>query len=266
MYDAATREFDVFAPLTLMKGGRTADEPRRLEGLASDEKRDLQGESVVQDSLDISYLKRRGCVLWNHKDDPGSIIGACAEAEIKPEGLWVAGDLFPASAGIEKANDAWKLAQAFKSLPGSRRLGWSIHGAIEKRDPDHPGKIIRAVVYHLALTHEPVNPRSYALPALAKALSAAQGGDEEPLERTLTAGSNPAHAALALENLSGQITSTLWGDCTRPDKCYDARLLYKGGWRGMLEHLQVCKGLGRTDAENFVTLLRANFGGLATLH
>lgn len=56
-----------------------------IEGIASTEDKDQQGEIVMQDKMDCSYLLEKGYLNWNHSHSPEDQIGKPLEV-IKMEG------------------------------------------------------------------------------------------------------------------------------------------------------------------------------------
>lgn len=155
--------FDI--PLEITKG-KTEDE-WRIRGKASDERQDLQGEIVRQNSLDISALKEgRGLLNWDHKDGPINTIGVIDEAEIKEDGLHIAGYLFK---NHDQAKATYDILRSLKSTD-KRRLGLSIEGKILKRS-GIDGRIISAArIEKVAVTFSPVNTSAYC--ELVKSLTA----------------------------------------------------------------------------------------------
>src|SRR5574337_902337 len=71
-----------------------------LQGIASDESKDLDGQIMLADGLDISYLLNRGYVNWHHapsKGMPSAVIGEPIEAKIVNEpkkGLFIKAKLY----------------------------------------------------------------------------------------------------------------------------------------------------------------------------
>ncbi len=220
-------------------------EHRILRGLASCEDRDLQNEVVVQKGIDLMPFLERGYINYDHKGTPIGRPLTCAlvEAEKHPvlvkSGCGVSGvalyaecELWPSAMEHRGADEAWATAQA-ANLTG-RPFGYSIEGKAFQRDGD---KITRSELRHLALTHQPVQQKSFALAELVK---------------SMTLG---AMAPTLLENLNGRITSILWGDSPCQKGCYDARGKFKKGREGALEHLTTCKGNTLEDSVSFLKSL-----------
>lgn len=148
-----TRNFKFSVPLDLIKAD---DKGWHVSGLASTEDKDLQGEIVRQDGLDISALKAgRGFFNYEHRHNPEDLVGCIEDAEVKPEGLFVKGYLF------KEHKRAQALAQIMQSLKKghNKRVQLSIEGKVRERAGDSVLK--RAKVEHVAITFEPVNSKTY---------------------------------------------------------------------------------------------------------
>ncbi len=153
--------------MPLRKAGLDADGKRWIEGIASDEGEDLQGEKVVQKGLDLDYFARHGFFNWDHQDvvavkSAGGAerlaigkIGEPTVARVTPDGLYVRGFLYH---GNPLADAAWELAQSLETSGASRRLGFSIQGKTLRKQGNH---IEKAWIQDIAITPAPVNPRTY---------------------------------------------------------------------------------------------------------
>jgi hypothetical protein len=174
--DATFEVFVPVSPLAKAESGATRDgkpAPRRvLEGIASSESKDQQGEVIIQAGIDFRPLLEKGFINWNHSHAPKDQIGQPLEAVVLNQGptdvpaLFLRGFLYEDHRG---ADEAWELLVAMDKARqaghGRRQMGWSVEGGVVLRD----GKTLaRSVVRHMALTHEPVNTDTYAKAALAK--------------------------------------------------------------------------------------------------
>jgi hypothetical protein len=131
----------------LWKSTSAASDDRVIEGLASLDIRDHQGEIVHPDRLDLEYLLKKGKINWHHGSDPGDQIGTVTDYKvgkvrnIVPEryhwrlkpyldntGLWIRGRL---KKGLKKAEDAWT---DISSNPLDHGLGFSVQGKAERRN------------------------------------------------------------------------------------------------------------------------------------
>ncbi len=152
---AKERDFSFWMPI---KEISKAGEAPRIGGIASDEDTpDLQGEKVLIDGLDISYLTQRGTFNWDHGKDPGDIIGEIdiARKEIGDQKqLYVEGFLYPK---VKKAQEVMDLLHSIDSSKSDRKLGLSLEGRIKERD-GADGKVVKkAWLRNVAVTYHPIN-------------------------------------------------------------------------------------------------------------
>lgn len=147
---------------------------RIIEGIASTEAEDQQGEIVLQDKMDCSYLLEKGYLNWNHSHAPEDQIGKPLEV-IKMEGgpetpNQRACTFFRALLleGVPRAEAVWNLAKSLEDSRGmgnERSLGFSVEGGVRLRQGNI---LVETVVRHMAATHEPVNAQSIARCVMAK--------------------------------------------------------------------------------------------------
>lgn len=224
-------DFTFYMPL--MKSENTSDEDDRLiRGMASCEEMDAQGEVVLQKGMDCSPALKSGFLNWDHMPGPENLIGIPVKIEIadiqnhpimqksglKGVGCYAEGKLLT---GHPRADAVWSLLRSLKGT--ERQLAWSIQGSVLERSGRGNSVLTRSVIRHLAITHQPVQTRSFA--EIAKSLTTAIA------------------APLALENIdAGPMPSRemLYGKCI--DSHYSKSGVFKGGLKGALEHLMVCKG------------------------
>lgn len=154
--------FDVWVPnvvevLDVQKAG--GDDPELthpIQGWASTEDLDRQGEIVVAKGLDFTEFTNWGWYNNNHKQDPWDVLGYPRLARLeKGTRWWTEGNLIP---GYPPADKLWDLGKSLKKGNAPRRLGMSIEGKVVQRDGRN--KILRANVRHVALTASPVNTSS----------------------------------------------------------------------------------------------------------
>lgn len=172
--------FQFHIPLEpLHKGGSASTGRMRIGGIVSTEDRDQDGERILKTALDFGPFNRCGFFNDNHsKSTSSGVVGRPTVAARWVEkgeqlptgkrsdraGWWVEGELF--------GDEGRKLWSQIKDLQGTdRQFGFSIQGSTHERDPLDKRTITRAVVRHVAVTHEPVNDTT-AVEILAKALSA----------------------------------------------------------------------------------------------
>jgi len=143
--------FRFHVPIDLKKGD---DGKTWIEGVASVEREDIAGETVILAGMDLSYLLSRGYFNDNHAKTTDAKVGVPTEAKVTPNGLQVKGYLFD----TPRAKGIVELAEALQKSGSERRLGFSVEGKTLKRD----GKIIKQCwVKDIAITAEPVNPYTY---------------------------------------------------------------------------------------------------------
>lgn len=219
------------------------DEHRILRGVASCEEPDLQREVVIQKGIDLMPCIERGYINYDHKGSPigiplnlslvnaeGHPLIAKSGAPMKGTVLYAEAELWPTSAGHRGADEAWATAQCANAT--GRPFGYSIEGKVLQRNGN---RIVKSELRHLALTHQPVQQRSFAIAELVKSMG--------------TEGMTP----VLLENLNGKITSILWGDASCGH--FNHKGEFSKGRFGALEHLTKCKGEVPEDAMNFLKYL-----------
>ena len=197
--------FTFFVPATALKiskGGKK-DGKRWIQGIASTDARDLQGEIVRQNGIDFSYFLKHGYLNDDHKPGPEHKVGEPTECKVTKNGLWVKGFLFN---NHKKADEYWELMNSLSASGSSRKVGFSIQGKVKRR----AGKeISECWIQDIALTPAPVNTTTWA--EIAKSLSAdkwaltkSEVADEaeEDEEKALTAGGG---SPLVPESLEGGV-------------------------------------------------------------
>jgi len=147
---------------------------RLIEGIASTEDKDQQGEIVMQDKMDCSYLLEKGYLNWNHSHSPEDQIGKPLEVIKLPGGPNTPHGL-PATFfrallfdNMARSEAVWNLSKALEDSSGvgiDRSLGFSVEGGVRVRQ----GTIlVETIVRHMAATHEPVNAQAVARCVMAK--------------------------------------------------------------------------------------------------
>jgi len=160
--------FTFFVPATALKiskGGKK-DGKRWIQGIASTDSRDLQGEIVKQNGIDFSYFLKHGYFNDDHKSGPEHKVGEPTACKVTKNGLWVKGFLFN---NHKKADEYWELMNSLTASGSSRKVGFSIQGKVKRR----AGKeISECWIQDIALTPAPVNTTTWA--EIAKSLSASK--------------------------------------------------------------------------------------------
>jgi hypothetical protein len=267
---------------------------RIIEGIASTEEKDQQGEIVMQDKMDCSYLLEKGYLNWNHSHSPEDQIGKPLEV-IKMEGGPETPGGRPATFfrallldGMPRAEAVWNLAQALENAHGvgsDRALGFSVEGGVRLRQGH---LLVETVVRHMAATHEPVNAQSVARCVMAKS----QGFNVHESVLIDTLDSNVPHfifksfghlmksMAPALAKTVGttdmkaglreyvdhkgshapspeEIMKELYDMC-RPGVEHRTGDHFKKGRLGALEHLMYCRGMSsERAADALATVIKA---------
>jgi hypothetical protein len=213
--------FSFFVPVTALevkKSGEGKESKRWIQGIASTNSRDLQGEIIEQNGIDFSYFLKHGYLNDDHKPGPEHKIGQPTECKVTKNGLWIKGFLF---SNHKRADYYWELMNALSASGADRKVGFSIQGKVKRRN----GKqITECWIQDIALTPSPVNTTTWA--DMAKSLSAAEwafdksvselAGEDE--EKALTAGGSP----LVPESLEGGIKE----DRTNKSLTYDETVAY----------------------------------------
>jgi len=143
--------FRFHVPCDITKG---ADGKVWIQGIASVEKEDLAGETVILKGMDLSYLLSRGYFNDNHGKTTDAKVGVPTEAQVTPYGLQVKGFLLD----TPRAKGILELAESLNKAGSNRKLGFSVEGKTLKRD----GKIIKeSWIKDIAITAEPFNTDTY---------------------------------------------------------------------------------------------------------
>lgn len=148
--------FRFIVPADLEKG---ADGEWRIRGLATSERRDQQGETIMQKGVDLTPIdSKRGVLNWDHQKGPENTIGVLDGYTRSPRGLYIEGRLF------KNHSKAKAVREIMDSLgEGDRgRMGLSVEGKILERDPINPAVIRKCQINAVALTMNPVNVDTFA--------------------------------------------------------------------------------------------------------
>jgi len=120
-----------------------------IYGIASSEGIDQDGERILRESLDNSYLRKRGYINWNHSKEPGDQLGYTTKAEIimpgmidkyqdmlginisKKSSLYIEGILYN---GATKSAEVKNILESVpKSAGAGSSLGLSVEGVMTKQ-------------------------------------------------------------------------------------------------------------------------------------
>lgn len=148
--------FQFFAPIESFAKAESTDKRRRIQGIASTDHRDLQGEVVNQKGIDTSYFLKYGYINDDHKDGPENKVGEPLDCKATPDGLWISAFLYK---GKERAEYWWEHLKTLEENKSNRKVGFSIQGKVLKRDGN---TIVKCWLQDIAITASPVNTHSYA--------------------------------------------------------------------------------------------------------
>ena len=89
-------DFNFFVPMQKAIPAKVAGDSRErmIQGIASTDDRDLQGDIVNQTGLEFDYFLSHGYFNNDHKPGPENKIGEPVEAKITKDGLFVKGFLY----------------------------------------------------------------------------------------------------------------------------------------------------------------------------
>lgn len=155
--------FHFFMPVERIEKSEK-DGKRFIQGVASTDDRDLQGEVVRQNGIDYSYFLKHGYINDDHKDGPEHKVGEPVEARMTPAGLWMKGFLYK---GKERAEYWWEHINTLAQNASSRKVGFSIQGKVQRREGN---TIAKCWLQDVAITASPINTNTWA--EVAKSLSA----------------------------------------------------------------------------------------------
>lgn len=125
-----------------------------IEGIASDDSKDMQNDRLDPSKFDMSYFMQAGKINDNHTK---TIVGEPREFKITPDNkLYLKAYLYSTS---KEAKEIYKNAWVMQSDPNStRRYSWSIE-ANAVRDPIDKNKVLALIATGCALTTTPINFR-----------------------------------------------------------------------------------------------------------
>ena len=156
------------AQAVLVKGagatGADKSGKRWIQGIASTNVKDLQGEIVDQQGIDFSYFLKHGYFNNDHKPGFENKVGQPTECRVTKNGLWVKGYLFE---GNKISDDIWNMMNTLDKTGSNRRVGFSIQGKVQRRSGSN---INQCWIQDIAITPAPVNHTTWC--EIAKSLSA----------------------------------------------------------------------------------------------
>lgn len=250
-----TMKMDVFVPIDLQKSLDTTDTEQDLyiSGIASTPSRDLQGEIVMTEGISLEYFLSSGYINYNHQQDADSMIGVPTEkCYVDSRGIHVEAKLFKDNKYVKQIID---LADNIKKSGVDRKPGFSIEGAIRKRNDIDSTIIEDVMITNISVVTHPAN-QDTSWDYFMKSLTTGHG---------TTPDTQVDGASLRRESIAQSIT-TLAGLNKVTDSVkaksdfYNAvSLLEKGNqmdYETAVLTLQIAKGLSRKDAELSVLEMR----------
>ncbi len=198
--------FEFNAPIGMwMDKSAPAGRQRRFGGLMTTDGKDRQKEIILQKGLDFDPFLNHGWFNDNHDKATEAIVGypdknslayyqkgeELPDGKLAPNnGHWAEGYMLENERGLK----LWDTAQALAKSGDDRRLGFSVEGAIHKREGPNNKIIAKASVKNVAITNCPVQLDS-RLETLAKSLEAVEASSNpEELWKALGMGTATAEA------------------------------------------------------------------------
>ena len=133
-----------------------------IEGLASDDGKDSEGEIMEPNGFQIDDFLKSGLINLEHytsrKGDAAYWLGEPIDANIKNNKFFVKVKLWKAS---QLARNFWDTCLIMKASGSTRKPGFSIEGKALERHPLNKKRVTKAKINHLAVTMTPVNKNSY---------------------------------------------------------------------------------------------------------
>lgn len=161
--------FVALRALQIRKGKTRGDaNVAEVEGIASTEHKDHEGQVLKQDGLDWRYFLREGWINYEHEDVKHPTRGTVAIIG-EPIEVWpTTHEGLPATAlrahiflDDPRGAQVIKTLETLQKASSARKIGFSIEGdALDVDDPRNPKVVKKAVIYNVTLTSNPVNPKA----------------------------------------------------------------------------------------------------------
>lgn len=255
-----TDNFNFVVPMDIVKSETPDSDEWRIGGYASTSQEDRQGDEILQKGLDISDFLNYGYLNLDHRNDV--IVGYpdSSKCKIDNHGFYVEGILLK---GVEAARNMWETAVALKKSNAPRHLGFSVEGKILKRNAI--GQIIKAKVYNVAVTANPVNP-TCTWDALVKSFTS-QETEIDELDKSLQAGYGDGNGSpLIPESLESAFKTLTYviGDDDEAKQHMESlkKILSKRQDITKSEltlYFQLTKGLSHADSASLVNRITQNY-------
>jgi len=247
--------FQFYVPLFKSKGGDKlhGEDLWWVEGHAATDRIDQQKEKLILAGMDYAPLLKSGVINWDHGSGPEDILGEPTAAKViektnSPSIFYTKGWLYK---HVPRSQSVWNHLQALEKgeQPITRKFGWSVQGGVLERQGSD---LVKSVVRHLALTHQPVNVDTWAkcVSGLVKSLQGVGigAGGYPPIGQGVS-----DLRPMTPQNLDATVTSLIYNPCK--SGCMDKSGTFNNGYHGMLNHLVLCKKVPIPEAKQFVMLM-----------
>lgn len=152
-------KMNFWVPLEIKKSGKDkkGKDYIEVEGVASTEDEDSDGEMLDPDGFDISEMTRYGMLNFNHNQK--EILGHITKANIKDRKLFIKGVLYPELEDVQKLVT---INEVLEKHGSPRKLGFSVEGKAISRSPLNNKVVTKARLHSAALTWHPKNRNTWA--------------------------------------------------------------------------------------------------------
>lgn len=184
--------FNLFAPAYLKKGGEK-EKTYKIVGVISTDKKDIDGEILLTEGLDLSYLEGGwGKIKYEHDNEiskePDNVIGFPTKVIKKPKSIDIEAELIefdeniPESELTPQQRNAKSVVGLLKAVEEynkkhpdkPQKVGFSVEGDYVAREKTKEGRLVKkARVVNVVLTLKPKNTTTIA--KLAKSLQLGYG-------------------------------------------------------------------------------------------
>lgn len=232
------------------KSGKDDEGDWYVRGYASTPHLDLQNEIVQPSGIDIDYFVKSGWLNYEHKQDAEYVVGVPTEncrVDFN-KGLFVEAKLIKDN---PYAKQMWELANNIKKSGINRKIGFSIEGAIKKRNHLNSNIIEEVMIRNVALTKAPAN-QATSWESFVKSMETGHEVNPENMQGL---------AALRTEDLAQAITHLTYTYKLGNPKELDQLWKDVNGYLDKVGRndreakavvLQIARGLSKEDALEFV--------------
>lgn len=223
-------------------------------GRASTNKIDRQGETIVQDGMDLTPVDEgKGVLNYDHGKGPENLIGLIKGYERKEDGIYISGKLFK---NHTKSKAVYEIMSSLGKSDKSP-VALSVEGKIVERCAKNPKIIKKCKIGAVAVTLNPINTDTYL--DLAKSMNAEtalewEATGETPVETTessvftptqvfdlltkaLTAGESHTKAPKDRKGGEALAQEELCPKCKKPKQKPILKSMEKSEYQSNLEHI-----------------------------